>query len=399
MISRAKAALARIDAGRAAGQAGQQDAALAPEAPLDDKHDKPVCCRHGQSLVPHPHWQLLGVLGYVLFGAEAGLAGRDRPSPTSEGALSPAFAGPAARLTSSMRLPFFYGWVICCCGLRQHGHRRQRPHRLFLACFRPSSFSPARSARRGRRAPSRLASWSWLFQSVDRRLHGPSGPRLVMESGRRLTGAGPAAGAPPRKEPWHLYLTLGVLVGGGSVCLGYSGQSPVPPNWLVRRRGLAIWDCLCRCRHRLDHAAARRRKLVIERAGWRSACLALAALVLLRVGAHQSRCLGQAPGRHGADAGRRPSQRAQADAAGAGVKHRRWARLGRGRLDACPCARHPAASGGSRSAIFAALYAWYAVPADNFSQVPCSYRLQVPALPPGPWGSWSFAGLPAEEIA
>src|SRR6516225_10031884 len=47
-------------------------------------------------------------------------------------------------------------------------------------------------------------------------------------------------GAPLVTEPWHLYLTLGVLVGGGSVCLGYSGQSLFLPNWFVRRRGLAI---------------------------------------------------------------------------------------------------------------------------------------------------------------
>jgi hypothetical protein len=31
-----------------------------------------------------------------------------------------------------------------------------------------------------------------------------------------------------------------VLVGGGSVCLGYSGQSLFLPYWFVRRRGLAM---------------------------------------------------------------------------------------------------------------------------------------------------------------
>jgi hypothetical protein len=30
------------------------------------------------------------------------------------------------------------------------------------------------------------------------------------------------------------------MVGAGSVCLGYSGQSLFLPNWFVRRRGLAI---------------------------------------------------------------------------------------------------------------------------------------------------------------
>src|SRR4029078_3682464 len=41
-------------------------------------------------------------------------------------------------------------------------------------------------------------------------------------------------------RPWHLYATLGVMVGGGSVCIGYTGPSLFLPNWFVRRRGLAM---------------------------------------------------------------------------------------------------------------------------------------------------------------
>ena len=41
-------------------------------------------------------------------------------------------------------------------------------------------------------------------------------------------------------RPWHLYATLGVMVGGGSVCLGFTGQGLFLPNWFVRRRGLAM---------------------------------------------------------------------------------------------------------------------------------------------------------------
>ena len=66
------------------------------------------------------------------------------------------------------------------------------------------------------------------------------GPRAVMELGVGADGEQGCCLAPLTSEPWHLYLTLGVLVGGGSVCLGYSGQSLFLPNWFVRRRGLAI---------------------------------------------------------------------------------------------------------------------------------------------------------------
>src|SRR5258707_13059232 len=65
------------------------------------------------------------------------------------------------------------------------------------------------------------------------------GPRAVMELGVALMGGGLLL-APLTTQPWHLYLTIGVMVGAGSVCLGYSGQSLFLPNWFIRRRGLAM---------------------------------------------------------------------------------------------------------------------------------------------------------------
>src|SRR2546428_1017277 len=65
------------------------------------------------------------------------------------------------------------------------------------------------------------------------------GPRVVIELGVGLMAAGLLL-APLVRQPWHLYATLGVLVGGGSVCLGYTGHALFLPNWFVRRRGLAI---------------------------------------------------------------------------------------------------------------------------------------------------------------
>jgi MFS family permease len=100
-----------------------------------------------------------------------------------------------------------------------------------------------------------------------------------MELGAALMGAGLLL-APLTAQPWHLYLSIGVLVGGGSVCLGYSGQSLFLPNWFVRRRGLALglafsgvgigsvtllpW---------VEH--------MIQSSGWRSACWTLGIVVLV----------------------------------------------------------------------------------------------------------------------
>jgi len=71
-----------------------------------------------------------------------------------------------------------------------------------------------------------------LGRLIDRR-----GPRAVMLLGVVMVGAGLGL-APFVAAPWHLYVTLGVLVAGGTVCLGYTGHALFLPNWFVRRRGL-----------------------------------------------------------------------------------------------------------------------------------------------------------------
>jgi MFS family permease len=104
------------------------------------------------------------------------------------------------------------------------------------------------------------------------------GPRGVMEFGVALMGGGLLL-APLTTQPWHLYLTIGVLVGAGSVCLGYSGQSLFLPNWFIRRRGLAVGLAFAgvgigsvTLLPWVQH--------MIEQTGWRTACTAMGILVL-----------------------------------------------------------------------------------------------------------------------
>ena len=86
--------------------------------------------------------------------------------------------------------------------------------------------------------------------------------------------------APLTTQPWHLYLTIGVLVGAGSICLGYSGQSLFLPNWFNRRRGLAIG---------LAFAGVGLGSVtllpwvqhMIEQTGWRTACTAMGIIILV----------------------------------------------------------------------------------------------------------------------
>src|SRR5258706_4085322 len=110
------------------------------------------------------------------------------------------------------------------------------------------------------------------------RLMDRRGPRVVIELGVGFMGLGLML-APLVTQPWQLYATLGVLVGGGGNCLGYTGQSLYLPNWFVRRRGLASSLAFSG----VGIGAIVGLPLVqgiIVRAGWRAACAALGVLVL-----------------------------------------------------------------------------------------------------------------------
>src|SRR5262249_7857409 len=80
--------------------------------------------------------------------------------------------------------------------------------------------------------------------------------------------------------PWHLYATLGVLVSGGTNCLGYTGQSLFLPNWFVRRRGLAMSVAFSGVGVGAILVLPWLQAL-IGRAGWRAACWAMGILVLV----------------------------------------------------------------------------------------------------------------------
>ena len=82
------------------------------------------------------------------------------------------------------------------------------------------------------------------------------------------------------KEPWQLYATLGVLVGGGANLMTFTAQSLYLPNWFARRRGLAI---------SIAFAGVGIGAIVllpwlqaiIGQDGWRASCWAMGLLVLL----------------------------------------------------------------------------------------------------------------------
>jgi MFS family permease len=175
-----------------------------------------------------------------------------------------------------VRLPFFYGWLIVGVAFVTTG-LGVNARTAFSLLFPPilDEFGWDRGVTAGAFSFGFLVS-AVLSPSLGR-LMDRRGPRFVMEMGVGLVAAGLLL-APLVRAPWHLYATLGVLVGGGSVCLSYTGQSLYLPNWFVRRRGLAM---------SLAFAGAGIGSIVllpwvqgvIGRAGWRTACVMLGVLL------------------------------------------------------------------------------------------------------------------------
>ena len=177
-----------------------------------------------------------------------------------------------------MRLPFFYGWIIVVVTFvtMAIGVNARTAFSLF---FPPiiDEFGWERGLTAGAFSFGFLVSGA--VSPLIGRLMDRAGPRAVMELGVVLMGGGMLL-APLTSEPWHLYLTIGVMVGAGSVCLGYSGQSLFLPNWFNRRRGLAMglafagvgigsMTLLPWVQH------------MIEQTGWRTACTAMGILILV----------------------------------------------------------------------------------------------------------------------
>jgi MFS family permease len=176
-----------------------------------------------------------------------------------------------------VRLPFFYGWVVVAVAFVTMA-LGVNARTAFSLLFPPilDEFGWERGVIAGAFSFGFLVS-AVLSPSLGR-LMDRRGPRLVMELGVGLMAIGLLL-APLIRQPWHLYATLGVLVGGGSVCLAYTGQALYLPNWFVRRRGLAM---------SLAYSGVGVGSIiimpwlqaVIARAGWRSACWTLGLLVL-----------------------------------------------------------------------------------------------------------------------
>ncbi|MBI5264164.1 MAG: MFS transporter [Bradyrhizobium sp.] len=177
-----------------------------------------------------------------------------------------------------MRLPFFYGWIVVAVTFvtMAIGVNARTAFSLF---FPPiiSEFGWERGVTAG--AFSFGFVVSGVVSPLIGRLMDRGGPRALMELGVALMAGGLLL-APLTREPWHLYVTIGVMVGAGSVCMGYSGQSLFLPNWFIRKRGFAMGIAFAGVGIG-SVTLLPWVQLMIEQTGWRTACTAMGILVLI----------------------------------------------------------------------------------------------------------------------
>lgn len=285
-----------------------------------------------------------------------------------------------------MRLPFFYGWIIIAVTFVTMAIG-VNARTAFSLLFPPilSEFGWDRGVTAG------AFSFGFVVSAIASpligRLMDRVGPRSVMELGVVLMAAGLLL-APLTSQPWHLYLTIGVLVGAGSICLGYTGQSLYLPNWFHRRRGLAIG---------LAFAGVGIGsvtllpwvQVLIEASGWRSACTAMG-LLLLIVLAPINLLLRKRP----EDIGLLPDGDAAPSASApkpvSNIVDAEWASVDWTLGRAMATARFWWLAGG----YFAGLYVWYAVQVHQ-----TKYLLDIgfsPAVAVWSLGAVSLLGIPGQ---
>ena len=217
-----------------------------------------------------------------------------------------------------------------------------------------------------------------LGRLIDRR-----GPRAVMLLGVAMVGAGLGL-APLVTAPWHLYLTLGVLVAGGTVCLGYTGHALFLTNWFVRRRGLAIGIAFSGAGVGSIVLLPWMQRLIAEY-GWRVACLAMAALVVVALAP-----LNLLTRRRPEDMGLLPDGDRAPEAASGGGRHpahvvdQAWASVEWTLTRAMRTARFWWVSVG----FFGGLWAWYAVQVHQ-----TKYLIEIGFAPPVAAYALGFVGF------
>ena len=152
--------------------------------------------------------------------------------------MNSAEPSPAPKPPFAERLPFFYGWIVVGVAFVTMAvgvNARTSFSLLFPPILDEFGWDRA--------TVSAAFSIGFMTSIILSPVVGASmdrfGPRFVLPLGAVLSAAGFVL-ATLATQPWHFYLTLGMLVVGGSLFMSYIGHTTFLPNWFSRRRGLAV---------------------------------------------------------------------------------------------------------------------------------------------------------------
>lgn len=178
------------------------------------------------------------------------------------------------------RLPFYYGWLIVLIAFvtMAIGVTARTTFSLLMPPL-IDEFGWDRGLAAGAFSFGFLVSA--VLGPIVGRVMDERGPRVVILSGVVLLSAGLFL-APYIEQPWHLYVTLGVLVGGGANMMTYTAHSQFLPNWFVRRRALAISVAFAGAGVGAIVLLPWLQSIILSE-GWRASCIAMGWLVLLAV--------------------------------------------------------------------------------------------------------------------
>lgn len=187
---------------------------------------------------------------------------------------------PRKRSAYCTRLPFFYGWVVVAVAFVTMAvgvNSRTAFSLLFPPILAEFGWD------RGRTAAAFSIGFiaATFYAPLIGLLMDRFGPRFVIPLGAILVSSGMIL-ATFMSQPWHMDLTLGVLVGGGTIFLSYMGHSLFLPYWFARKRGLALGIAFSGVGLGSIILFPWLQRL-ISSVGWRHACWVLAILLLVTV--------------------------------------------------------------------------------------------------------------------
>ena len=178
----------------------------------------------------------------------------------------------------AVRLPFYYGWVIVAVAFvtMALGVTARTAFSLLMPPL-IDEFGWDRGLAAGAFSFGFLVSA--LLSPIAGRLMDARGPRPLIETGVCVMASGLLL-APLIETPWHLYATLGLLVGGGGNLMTYTVHSQFLPNWFVRRRSMAIGIAFAGVGAGSILLLPWLQSIIAEE-GWRASCRVMGLLVLV----------------------------------------------------------------------------------------------------------------------